>query len=175
MITVDDVRAVVSELPRSYEVLVRGRIKFRVGRIVYLDFSRDQSIMGFAFPREWRPVLVSSEPDKFMLPIQSELRWNWARVRLAAIDLAEMHDLVLDAWAMVVPKRVAAAFAQSQSDPKAPPEPRRADPAGAMPLRGSTNGQPGFVPKDDRVRVRRSGQTRTKEVTSELDMRSSGR
>ena len=50
-------------------MLVRGRIKFRVGRIVYLDFSRDQSIMGFAFPREWRPVLVSSEPDKFMLPI----------------------------------------------------------------------------------------------------------
>src|SRR6266581_2791480 len=94
VITVDDVRAVVTDLPRSYEVLVRGRIKFRVGRIVYLDFSRDQTIMGFAFPREWRPVLVSSEPDKFMLPIQSELRYNWVRVRLTAIDLAEMQDLV---------------------------------------------------------------------------------
>jgi hypothetical protein len=113
VITVDDVRAVVTDLPRSYEVLVRGRIKFRVGRIVYLDFSRDQSIMGFAFPREWRPVLVSSEPDKFMLPIQSELRWNWVRVRLTAIDLAEMQDLVLDAWAMVVPKRVASAIREA--------------------------------------------------------------
>jgi hypothetical protein len=109
VVTVDDVRAVVRHLPRSYEVLVRGRIKFRVGRIVYLDFSRDQSIMGFAFPREWRPVLVSAEPEKFMLPIESELRYNWVRVRLAAIDAAEMRDLVLDAWAMVVPKRVAAA------------------------------------------------------------------
>jgi hypothetical protein len=108
VITVDDVRAAVRDLPRSYEALVRGRIKFRVGRIVYLDFSRDQAIMGFAFPREWRPVLVSSEPDKFMLPIQSELRWNWMRVRLDAIDVAEMQDLVFDAWAMVVPKRVAA-------------------------------------------------------------------
>jgi hypothetical protein len=109
-VTVDDVRAVVADLPRSYEVFVRGRIKFRVGQIVYIDFSRDQSIMGFAFPREWRPVLVSSEPEKFMLPIESELRYNWVRVRLDAIDLDEMRDLVLDAWAMVVPKRVAAAY-----------------------------------------------------------------
>ena len=110
VVTIDDVRTVVRDLPRSYEVLVGGRVKFRVGRIVYLDFSRDQSIMGFAFPREWRPVLVSSAPEKFMLPITSELRWNWARVRLAAIDEPEMRDLVLDAWAMVVPKSVAAAY-----------------------------------------------------------------
>jgi hypothetical protein len=111
VVTIDDVRSVATDLPRSYEVVVRGRVKFRVGRIVYLDFSRDQSIMGFAFPREWRPVLVSSAPDKFMLPIDSELRWNWVRVRLAAIDMAEMRELVLDAWSMVVPKRVAAAYA----------------------------------------------------------------
>src|SRR3982751_6725820 len=91
VVTIDDVRSVATDLPRSYEVVVRGRVKFRVGRIVYLDFSRDQSIMGFAFPREWRPVLVSSAPDKFMLPIDSELRWNWVRVRLAAIDMAEMR------------------------------------------------------------------------------------
>lgn len=108
MVTIDDVRAVVKDLPRSYEAFVRGRVKFRVGRIVYLDFSRDQTLMGFAFPRDWRPVLVSSDPDKFLLPIPSELRWNWARVRLAAIEHAEMRDLVLDAWAMVVPKSVAA-------------------------------------------------------------------
>ena len=111
VVTIDDVRSVATDLPRSYEVVVRGRVKFRVGRIVYLDFSRDQSIMGFAFPREWRPVLVSSAPDKFMLPIDSELRWNWVRVRLAAIDMDEMRELVLDAWSMVVPKRVAAAYA----------------------------------------------------------------
>jgi hypothetical protein len=31
-------------------------------------------------------------------------------VRLAAIDSTEMRELVLDAWRMVVPKRVAAAY-----------------------------------------------------------------
>ncbi len=110
MLTVDDVRSIVRDLPRSYEVVVRGRIKFRVGRIVYLDFSCDETLMGFAFPRDWRPVLVSSEPQKFLLPIDSELRWNWVRVRLNAVEHDELRDLVLDAWAFVVPRRVAEAY-----------------------------------------------------------------
>ena len=110
MVTIDDVRALASELPRSYEALVRDRVKFRVGRIVYLDFSRDETIMGFAFPKEERDALVASEPDKFLMPRQSDLRYNWVQVRLDALDHAEMRELVLDAWRMVVPKRVAAEY-----------------------------------------------------------------
>ena len=52
--TVADVRRFVETLPRSYEALVGGRVKFRVGRIVYVSFSRDESVMGFAFPKEQR-------------------------------------------------------------------------------------------------------------------------
>ena len=100
-------------LPRSYEAFVQGRVKFRVGRIVYLAFSRDETLMGFAFPKEWRDALVETEPEKFMLPRESDLRYNWAVVRLAAIDADEMRELVIDAWAMVVPKSVAAAFAEA--------------------------------------------------------------
>jgi hypothetical protein len=111
VITVEDVRAVALTLPRTTEALVRGRVKFRVGRIVYLAFSRDESVMGFAFPKDWRDALVESEPDKFMLPAPSDLRYNWVLVRLASIDSSEMRDLVVDAWAMVVPKRVAEAYA----------------------------------------------------------------
>jgi len=107
MTTPDAVREYALALPRSYEALVRGRVKFRVGRIVYLAFSRDQSIMGFAFPKDYRQALVDSEPDKFLLPSASDMRYHWVCVRLAAIDDAEMRDLVLDAWAMVVPKGVA--------------------------------------------------------------------
>lgn len=99
-------------LPRTTEGFVHGRVKFRVGKIVYLSFSRDETVMGFAFPKDWRDALVGSEPDKFMLPRQSDLRFNWVLVRLAAIDAPEMRELVVDAWAMVVPKRVAAAYAE---------------------------------------------------------------
>ena len=112
MVTLEDVRALASTLPRSYEVLVYGRVKFRVGRIVYLAFSRDESELGFAFPKEWREALVESEPEKFRMPNDSDLRFNWAVVRLATIEADEMRELVLDAWSMVVPKRVAAEYAE---------------------------------------------------------------
>jgi hypothetical protein len=110
-VTVDVVRSFALTLPRTTEAVVRGRLKFRVGRIVYVAFSHDETVMGFAFPKDWRDTLVSSEPDKFLLPSRGDLRYNWVCVRLAAIDADEMRELVLDAWAMVVPKRVAAAYA----------------------------------------------------------------
>jgi hypothetical protein len=106
-VSVDDVRAAVADLPRSYEVLVHDRVKFRVGSIVYLAFSRDEQVMGFAFPKEERAELVAAEPAKFAMPAASDLRYNWVHVRLDAIDVEEMRELVVDAWRMVVPKRVA--------------------------------------------------------------------
>ncbi len=109
MVTIDDVRELALGLPRTYEALVRDRVKFRVGRIVYLAFSRDETLMGFAFPKEERRALVESEPDKFLMPKPADQRYNWVVVRLGAIDHAEMRELVLDAWRMVVPKGVAAA------------------------------------------------------------------
>jgi hypothetical protein len=108
MVTIDDVRELALGLPRSYEALVRDRVKFRVGRIVYLAFSRDETMMGFAFPKEERDALIASEPDKFMMPKKRDQRYNWVVVRLEAIDEDEMREIVLEAWRMVVPKRVAA-------------------------------------------------------------------
>ena len=109
MVTVDDVRDLAETLPRSYEVLVRDRVKFRVGQMVYVAFSRDEQTMGFGFPKEERAALVASEPHKFLLPPESDLRFNWVVVRLAAIDEEEMRELVLGAWRLVVPKKVARA------------------------------------------------------------------
>lgn len=106
MVTVDEVRELARTLPRAYEAVVRGRIKFRVGSIVWLEFARDETVMGFAFPKEWRQALVESDSEKFMLPKESELKYNWVQVRLAALDPTEMRELVLDAWALVVPKSV---------------------------------------------------------------------
>ncbi len=108
MATIDDVRPLALSLPRSYEALGRDRVKFRVGRIVYLAFSRDETVMGFAFPRDEREALVAAEPHKYMLPPTSDMRYQWVMCRLAAIEVDEIHEVVIDAWRMVVPKRVAA-------------------------------------------------------------------
>lgn len=106
VVSVDDVRELALGLPRAYEVVVRGRLKFRVGSIVWLAFSRDETELGFAFPKEWREALVEAEPDKFRMPGPTDLKYNWAVVRLSAIDREEMRDLVLGAWSMVVPQYV---------------------------------------------------------------------
>jgi hypothetical protein len=107
---IDDVRSFALRLPRTTEAVVRDRVKFRVGRIVYLALSRDEAVMGFGFPKEEREALVASDPQKFLMPEPSDLRYRWVQVRLDAIDVTEMRELVLDAWRMCVPKRVAADY-----------------------------------------------------------------
>jgi hypothetical protein len=113
-VTVDDVRAFALSLDRTHEALVRDRVKFRVGRIVFVAFSRDETQMGFGFPKEEREALVASEPGKFLMPKQSDMRYHWVEVRLDQLDLDEMRELVLDAWRMCVPKSVA----DRASDPR---------------------------------------------------------
>ncbi|HEY3976108.1 MAG TPA: MmcQ/YjbR family DNA-binding protein [Streptosporangiaceae bacterium] len=104
----EEIRRVALSLPRAYEAEVRGRVKFRVGRIVFVALSRDELTMGCGFPREERAAMVAAEPEKFFLPIPSEMRYQWIEVHLTAIDVDEMAELVTDAWRMCVPKRVAA-------------------------------------------------------------------
>src|SRR5690242_18795215 len=110
MTVIDDVRWLGSDLERSYSVYVRGRLKFRVKQIVYVAFSLDERVMGFAFPREEREALVLSEPHKFQLPTASDMRFNWARADLAALEPTEARELVVDAWRMVVPKKLSDAY-----------------------------------------------------------------
>ncbi len=77
---------------------------------MYLAFSRDETILGFAFPKDERDALVASDPAKFLLPGPSDLRYHWVEVRMGAIDQVELRELVIDAWRMVVPTSVAAAY-----------------------------------------------------------------
>ena len=110
MATAEDVRRIATPLPRTEVAIVRDRVKFRVKQIVFLAFSRDETVMGFGYPKEARASLVASDPEKFLMPEKSDERYNWVRVRLAAIDEEEARELVLDSWRMVVPKGVAASY-----------------------------------------------------------------
>jgi hypothetical protein len=109
-VEVDDVRRLALSLPRTTEHLVRDKVTFRVKQLVYVSFSRDETLMGFAYPKEARAALVSSRPDVFLLPTTSDLRFNWVLAHRAALDPDEMVDLVTDAWTMVVPQYVARAY-----------------------------------------------------------------
>ena len=107
-VTVDDVRTIALSLPRATEGIVRDSIRFRVGRLVFLAFSPDEKFMGFAYPKEERDALVGSDPDRFLLPRQSDLRYNWVAARTDALDVDELREIVVEAWRMCVPKKVSA-------------------------------------------------------------------
>ena len=107
---IEDVRALGTELERSFPVYVRGRLKFRVGQIVYVAFSPDERVMGFAFPKEEREALVASDPARFELPSTSDLQFNWVHAVLPALDADEARELVVDAWRMVVPQKLSRAY-----------------------------------------------------------------
>ena len=109
-----DVRSIALELPRAYEAIVRDYVKFRVGRLVFAAVSPDESLLGFCFPKDARESLVESDPETFLMPVRSDLRYNWVRLRLARIDVPELEDLLIDAWRMCVPKSVAAAYLASR-------------------------------------------------------------
>ncbi len=109
-VTLEDVRDIALSLPRAHEAQVREATKFRVGRIVFAAVSPDETKLGFGFPRAQREALVASEPEKFLMPRVSDLRYQWVAARLAALDLDELRELITDAWTMCVPTSVAAAY-----------------------------------------------------------------
>jgi hypothetical protein len=108
VVAIDDVRDLATWLPRSYEVLVRKRVKFRVKQYVYIAFSRDETLMGFGFPRDEREAMLQTFPEKFVRPSPVDMRYQWLVVRMDAIDKRELRQLVFDAWRIVVPKQLAA-------------------------------------------------------------------
>src|SRR3954467_14117346 len=119
-VTADDVRRLAMSLPRTTEGLVRDSPRWRIGRIVYLALTPDEHYLGFAYPKEARDALVASDPDKFLMPRPSDLRYNWVASRMAALDPAELRELVVDAWRMCVPKKVVAQW-ESDGGPQTPP------------------------------------------------------
>jgi hypothetical protein len=101
-------------LPGTSEHLIRDHVKFRVGRLVYASVSPDEERLGFGFPRDERAALVAAEPGKFMMPLPSDERYQWVRARLGVLEPDELRELLVDAWTMVVPKKVAAAYLQGR-------------------------------------------------------------
>jgi hypothetical protein len=104
VVTSDDIRAIAGELPRAYEAVVRDRVKWRVGRIVFAALSRDETVVGFGFPRDERASALEAEPELFLPPDKSDERYQWLNARMSELDQDRLRELIVDAWAMCVPK-----------------------------------------------------------------------
>lgn len=107
-VTLDNVREIAMTLPRTSEHLIRDVVKFRIKAIVYAAVPPDEVIMGVAFPKEERAAIIDAEPQKFLMPRQSDERYNWIHVRMAELDQTELRELVVEGWRMCVPKFLSA-------------------------------------------------------------------
>jgi hypothetical protein len=48
------------------------------------------------------------------MPLPSDERYQWVWARLPVLEVDELRELLIDAWCMVVPKKVAAGYLESQ-------------------------------------------------------------
>src|SRR5690606_17025561 len=101
-------------LPRAYEALVRGRVRFRVQSLVFASGSKDATLLGLGFPKGERDALLEAEPHTLLMPEPEDMRHHCPRVRLDARDEDELAEIVFHAWRMVVPKGLARDVALKQ-------------------------------------------------------------
>ena len=77
---------------------------------MFAALSRDETIIGFGFPREERAALVESDPVRYLLPPASDMRYQWVCARMAELDPELLRDHLLEAWSMCVPKKVSSEY-----------------------------------------------------------------
>lgn len=110
MFNPDHVRAVVQGLPGAREGMVRGRLKWRVGTIVFAAYTHDKTQLGVAFPREERDAALRADPLVFRPPRRVDERYNWIEVAVEPVSPDVMAELVVDGWMMAAPRRLRETF-----------------------------------------------------------------
>jgi hypothetical protein len=104
--TWDDIRAVALTLPGAWENDWRGNPLFQVGRKGFVQTWDGRVLM--KLDKNHQELLFEARPDVFSPMMAGALRWSW--VEIDALDPNEIADLVLEAWACVVPKKVSRPF-----------------------------------------------------------------
>ena len=105
-----DVRRICLSLPESIEKPYEGRPGFRVKNQLFARLRERPDALVV-----WRPevsekeALIASEPHKFF-QIPHYEGHPAVLVRLEAIEIDELEELLTESWLLRAPKRLAAAF-----------------------------------------------------------------
>jgi hypothetical protein len=105
MATAADLRRILAPLPAVEERLTWDTSTFRVrGRIFAMIHPSDQKATVKA-TRSEQAALITTDPLTFA-PAPYTGRFGWVTVRLASVDIDDLHDLIVDAWRQTAPKRL---------------------------------------------------------------------
>jgi hypothetical protein len=115
MTTADDVRRICLSLPETIETPYERLPGFRVkGRLFARIRIKPDALVVMRPDVLEKELLISSEPEKFFQTPHYE-GYPAVLVRLAAVDVEELTDLLTESWALRAPRRVVAAFEASRS------------------------------------------------------------
>jgi hypothetical protein len=117
VVTEEDVRRVALSLPETAEKPYNRRPGFRVRSRLFIRIHElpDTLMVGCASLEE-RDELLRAAPETFFITPHYD-GYPAVLVRLGAIDLAELTELVTESWRLNAPKRLLAAF--DRGDPAA--------------------------------------------------------
>ncbi len=109
MVTHEDVRAVALALPDTHErASYGGRPSFRTTSKMFCWIRDDpEALVVWVDTEEDKDVLITSDPAKFFTTAHYDGN-PIVLVRLEAVDLDEMSELVTDSWRLRAPKRTVA-------------------------------------------------------------------
>jgi len=115
MTTEDDVRRICLSLPGAIEKPYDGLPGFRVRDKLFARLREKPDALVV-----WRPeisekeALIASEPEKFF-QIPHYEGHPAVLVRLEAVEIDELEELLTESWALRAPRRLVAAFAAGTS------------------------------------------------------------
>ncbi len=108
MATLDDLARLALALPAAQVEDHFGGPSYNVGGRAFALHWRPDDRTIFRLPPHRQELLFEIRPEVFA-PVKVG-RGVWSYVALDALDLAELEDLIIEAWRGVVPKRLSRAM-----------------------------------------------------------------
>ena len=117
MATVDDVRRLALSLPETDEhPSYQGQPSFRVSKKGFAALrDNDDHLVIWVDSFDAKEALLASDSHKFFTTAHHD-GYRTVLVRYAAVGVAELRELLTDAWRTKAPKRLLAAFDASSSE-----------------------------------------------------------
>ncbi|KAA2265852.1 hypothetical protein F0L68_04235 [Solihabitans fulvus] len=112
MATEHDVRQIIATLPDTSELLSAGAPYFRVSRRGFAKLRQNpEALVVHTRDLEEKDAMLRAAPEKFFTSPHYEGAPN-VLVRLAAVDVDELTDLLVASWRVRAPEELRARFDQ---------------------------------------------------------------
>jgi hypothetical protein len=119
-VTFDTVREIARELPGAVEGVSYGTPAFRVGKSLFVRQHQDGELLVVKIDCYQRTMRLKTDPHTFEIT-DHYFNYPWVLVRLAAVELDDLRDLLEDAWRMSAPKRAVSTYDRDREESKRRP------------------------------------------------------